>query len=803
MKNENISNPEFGGSSPQEEIVLKDLLLLLFRHRIWFVISVIVMVALGVLYVKTKPNIYSRTATVIVEDERRGGSVSEAAAFQEIFNMGGGSVYNEMGLFNSNRLMYEVVDRLNLAISYRVRDQLRTKELYRSTPVVVSFEDFIPAQRVSFILTMISTSQAQIRELTFHDPISSKLNVVLEDRVITLGSPVETDFGVFMVSSTLFMNEKFIDQPIYITRNNPKDVARRYNDALNVSLVDKYASILTISIADESINRAEDVINTLIEVYRDDAIDDKNRILENTSTFIDERLAIIETDLTAVDAEIETYKKDNNLTDLVSEGSMHLQSMNRLDQESLNVLNQLSMAKYMKSYLEDEANVSALLPVNVGITDSGLQQQVSVYNEYMNKRNKLLVNSSDSNPLVVDMQNILVGMRSSILLSVNNLIASLEIQSSNFTRKENENLGKIRDISSQQKYIVSVERQQKIKEELYLYLLNKKEESELQRSITESNCRIVDSAEGSDSPVAPNKKMIVLFCFMLGLALPAGVIYVITLFNTTVSSRKDLKGVLTVPYLGDIPIETTSIPKDNIVVEAGNRSALNESFSIVRDNIDFMSGDKSDRGHVIQLTSLNPASGKTFITVNMAMSMALGGSKVIIVDLDVRMATLSKILGYGTKGVGVSQYLNGNVASISELIVKHPGGVSFDVVPAGVIPPNPAELLKSKRLPALLDELRKEYDYIFIDNPPYGIVVDAAICARYSDQTIYVIRAGKCDKRFLPDIQEVYDSGKLPNMSLLLNGVNYETSNYGYGYSYSYSYQDEKKKSWIRTILGV
>ncbi|MFR9524078.1 MAG: polysaccharide biosynthesis tyrosine autokinase [Rikenellaceae bacterium] len=802
MSNNNLNNnTEVNDSSAYEEFDIKDFFIKCFHQRIWFIICAFCMLCLGVLYVKTKPNIYSRSAMIIVEDERRGGSTSEAAVFQEIFSMGGGSVYNEIGLLGSSRYMLEVVNRLDLVVDYRIGEKLRTTSLYKISPIKATFSDLAEEQNVLMKVDILEDGKILISDLTFYFTGKGKEKVVYDKMTVGFGEPITTAFGTFELNPTLFMNPEYVGRTIYVRRTSPKEVVINYKAVVNIAMVDKLASLVTISIQDESVARAEDVINTLITVYRDDAINDKNVILSNTSQFIDERLAIIESDLTAVDAEIEAFKSKNNFTDVASESNMYLQSVTRIDQESLVVSNQLSMARYMKSYLEDDSNVEALLPVNVGIADGGLQQQISAYNDNMNRRDKLLLNSSASNPLVVDLQRTLIDQRSSILLSINNLIASLEIQEANYLKKEAESLNKIKDLPSQQKYIISIQRQQTIKEQLYLYLLNKKEESELQLSITESNCRVVDYAEGHVRPVAPNKKMIVLFCFFLGLMIPAAFIYLKDLFSTTIKTSKDVKGAVSVPFLGDIPT-AVDIPRNELMVSDGSRTAINEAFRIIRDNLDFMTvGDSSTGGQVLQLTSLNPNSGKTFVGINMAQGISLGASKAVIVDLDIRKGTLSKIAGVGVKPVGATQYLMGKVKSIDEIIRPYHADAQFDIVTSGPLPPNPAELLKGERLKMLIDELRARYDYVIIDNPPYGVVADAAICARLCDRSIYVIRAGKFDKRFMSDIQELYDRERLPNMSLLLNGVDFKNSVYGYGYGYGYD--DMAKKSWIRKLLGI
>ncbi|MFR9516924.1 MAG: GNVR domain-containing protein [Rikenellaceae bacterium] len=666
MKSINKLSGAVSGIS-MEQISVKEIFTIFFRYRVWFIISMILMIALGLGYLAVVPTIYSRSAIVIVEDEGSGVGVSEATAFHEIFSMGASSVYNEIGLFRSNRLICEVVERLGLETSYRMRESVRMVDLYKSSPLKVSFVDILPDQNISFVAELLDNLQVKITGFVIYSQGQSSNRIVLDDRIVTFGNLVSTEYGGFVITPTLFMNDDMIGRRIYINRDSPKIMARNYLESLNVGMVDKFGSLISISIEDESISRADDIINTLIDVYRDDAVRDKNIILSNTTQFIEERLSIIEADLKAIDAEIERFKRNNNITDVLSEGNIYRESISRIDQENLNIENQLNMAQYMKSYLENEANISALLPVNIGIGDSGLQMQISQYNENMNQRNRMIVNSSVNNPLVIDLQNILAGMRSSILLSINNLIANLEIQARNISVKEVESLDKIKDIPSQQKYIVNIQRQQTIKEQLYLYLLNKKEESELQRSITESSCRVVDYAHGNLKPVSPNKIFILLFCIALGFIIPAILIYVIKQFNTMVMTRSDIKGVLQVPFLGDIPLQR-GIEDNGIVVTEGSRDAVGEAFRIVRDNIDFMNIDSSRRSSVIQLTSFNPNSGKTFVSINLAMSMALGGAKVVLLDLDIRKGTLSKAAHIRAHQVGVSQYLSGKIADVNKII---------------------------------------------------------------------------------------------------------------------------------------
>ncbi|MFI3263293.1 MAG: Wzz/FepE/Etk N-terminal domain-containing protein, partial [Rikenellaceae bacterium] len=400
MENKNLSEYK-DPQSQQEEINIADLIAI-FMHHIWFfIVSIIICVLLAVLYIKSSPSIYSRSATILVKDMYNGGMMGESAAFQEIFNTGSSTVQNEMGILKSRSLMREVVKRLNLDVSYKVKEGLKSVEKYKSTPLEVKFLDILPHQTFMFTATPIGEDKL---ELVFED---QELDT---NKTVKIGDSVTTFAGTMVINSIFFMNDEYIGKPITITRTNPEVVIEDYQTKLSVTQLDKFGSLINISITDESTNRAEDILNTLIEAYQDDAKNDQNKVLTNTSTFIDERLAVIESDLNQIDAEIEHYKKTNKLTDVISESSMYLESYSKLDSEGLGVENQLNMAEYMKAYLNDNSKLSDLIPSNVGVTDQGLQAQITEYNSLLTKRNKLLVNSSVNNPLVIDLQNTLTPM---------------------------------------------------------------------------------------------------------------------------------------------------------------------------------------------------------------------------------------------------------------------------------------------------------------------------------------------------------------------------------------------------------
>ena len=780
---------------------LMDLLRIGLANWYWFVLSVVVCMGIAFFYLKSKPFVYSRTASVLIKDDMRGGQLAtEATAFEELNMLNiKSSVDNELLVFKSKRLMTEVARRLRLDVSYKIHKRLRDVELYTRSPIMVQFPDATENMSFSFKVTPLSE-----KEILFSDfPESEDSIPVVKDIKALLNDTVMTPVGKVVVMPTLYYTEDYYHIPVTVKKSNLRGVAMACNSALQSTLASKTATIINLSINDVSAARAEDIINTLIAVYNEDAINDKNQIAINTSNFINERLIIIEKELGGVDSEIETYKKENRLTDITSETGMYLQTSTRYQQEGLGLENQQTLAKFIRSYLVDPLKSAELIPANTGISDTNIEGLIGEYNDLLLKRDKLIGNSSDRNPVVMDMNNSLDAMRQTIIRSIDNLITGLNIKIQNVRSQEAQTSRRISAVPTQQKYVLSVERQQKIKEALYLYLLNKREENALSQSITESNARIIDPATGSDLPISPKVKIVLLATLVIGFVIPAGILWLLTIMDTRVRGRKDVEENLSVPFLGEIPLREKTKKKDKkfvMAVQENGRDSVSEAFRIVRTNMDFMRvNSEQEQMQVIMFTSLNPDAGKTFVSSNLAMSLVLAGKKVVLVDLDIRKGTLSSNVG-GLKE-GVTNYLSGKITVIDSIIQQSEYHPNLDIITKGPVPPNPAELLLSKRLEEMIAVLKKKYDYVILDNVPSNMIADAVIVNRVADLTIYVIRAGSMDRRQLPEVEKLYKQQKFKNMAVLLNGVTYSRSAYGYykygyygygKYGYSYGYGEEK-----------
>lgn len=748
--------------------------------------------SVAVLYLMSTPSIYTRSAAILVKDDSKSGS--SGGAMSEFSDMGifrsNTNINNELFTLKSPALMTEVVRRLRLNETYTVRKGLKSVDLYKANPVAVTFGE-VMEKPVSFTIRIDSKDAFTISGLKVAGAESEN---TFAGR---MGDSIQTAAGTLFISPTKFYSDACIGISIRYAIGKADAIADRYLHALRVELGSKEATIINMSINDTSIARAEDILNTLIEVYNEKWIQDKNQIAVSTSQFIGDRLSVIESELGHVDENISSFKSEHLLPDVQAASSLYMAQSAENKKELLTLNTQLSTARYILKELK-EKSLSQPLPTNSGIANSNIESQISEYNNMVLNRNRLIANSSEKNPLVKDLANSLQSMQRTIIQSVENLIVSLNTQIRSIRQQEVATTSQLASNPSQAKYLLSVERQQKVKEELYLYLLQKREENELSQAFTAYNTRVITAPRGSALPTAPIKKNILLIAFALGLFIPAVIIFIMENINTRVRGRKDLDN-MNIPFVGEIPMDNNTKKKMgkkakeneyDIVVKEKNRNMINEAFRVVRTNLEFMAqGNK-----VVMISSMNPGSGKTFITMNLAISFAIKGKKVVVIDLDMRRASLSTYVD--KPKTGISNYLGGQVSDWKEIVVNNIVHASLDVIPVGTIPPNPSELLFSPKMEILIESLRKEYDFVFIDCPPVEIVADTSIIAKWADITLFIVRSGLMEREMLPVVDSYYAERKFNNMALLLNGTTvayggkYGYHRYGYHYGYG-NYSNE------------
>ena len=763
---------------------LKDIVDMVLKKWYWFAISIILCLSVSVLYIMMTSPVYTRSATILVKDSRKGGGASELAAFGDLtgFNTRR-NVDNELFVLQARRLMVEVVDKLGLTVNYTTRSGLRNVDLYRRSPIEVQFINDSNSGSCAFTVTL-SESNAYISEFVRsrqdgeEDSDDSEFSVS-----VPYGESVMTPYGEIIVNKTLYMEENYLNKEIRVSKRPRELVATQYRTAMHSSVANKMSSIINISLNDIVPRRAEDVINTLIEVYNNDAINDKQQIAEATADFIDVRLAIISKELGSVDSDIKTFKTRNSMVDIETETTKNITESSKLKTEVLSLESQIEMSKFVKDYLNDAGKDYALIPItDLGAgQSSALSKQIAEYNTLLLRREKYLQNSSLNNPVIQQLDRDRAALKNAILASLESNIATLDIQLKNLRREQAKTDARISSVPLQEQEYLSIARQQRIKEELYLYLLNKREENAISLAITENTARIVDSAFGPMRPVAPRKSFILLIALILGCAVPFVILYLRELLDTTVRSKHDIMKFTNVPYLGDIPVYSGPRTARGVVVRANGRDNISEAFRIVRTNMAFMNTDGRD-SQVLLVTSSNQHAGKTFVSTNLAMTLAMSGNKVLLVDLDLRRRTMSKHMGQRNNPIGISRYMSDKSVAVSDIISKTDLHENFDCIYAGLQPPNPAEQLMSERLDELFMECRKLYDYIVVDSVPALVIADAIIASRVADLTLYVVREGLLDRRQLPDIDNLYKQDKLKNMCILLNGASERNHRYGYTY---------------------
>ena len=792
MAESNTNNQNFLREE-ESSLSLTDIWNMIWGYKWWYLVSIIFFLLLGTFYLYRTPKVYNRAAKVVIDESnqdatmRNLGVVSSGMMRLRSFN----SVENEMEALSSPDLMQMVVTRLGLQTSYMEQQLFREVELYKNGPFEMVPAGDNPRSGYSFNVAKtadgkLALSKFQIRK--------DKIN---ETVVGAFGDTLQTPVGKIVIHPMQSENE--FKHPIRVSWSNSMATAKSYVGRLNLSLSGKESSVIVISQNDTYPSRASLVISTLVDAYNEVWINNKNRAAIATTEFINERLVIIERDLNAVEENLKKYKASNRLTDIKTAAKVYIDEASLYAAKSFEVNNQLSIAEFIREYLNDPANSSNLIPANLGLSNESVQAEIAEYNKQVLQRDRLFNGSGENNPYIADLNASLVAIRSSILRSIDNVISTLKLQLSKIESQEKQILNRISSSSGQELQLLSIERQQQITQNLYIFLLQKREENELAALINVGNTRMIMSPNGSPLPVSPNVMMILFTMFVLGCGVPFGIIFLKKMLDTSIKSKADL-GRLTVPFLAEVPRfvkkedRYKKFKKRNdddksicrVIVEQGSRDMMNEAFRVLRTNIDLMLG-KKEGSKVIMMTSFNPNAGKTFIIMNLAASMALKGAKVLLVDLDLRKASLSKQLDL--IHTGAASYLNGKIDDYRLYVDEI--APNFHVLPVGSLPPNPTELLISDRFAQMIEKMRGDYDYIFLDCPPIEIVADASIITDVADMSAFVMRANQMDKNVLPQIQQLYSDRRYRHMALILNSVDIQYKKYGYGkstYGYGYGY---------------
>ena len=619
------------------------------------------------------------------------------------------NIDNEIEILRSKTLIKHVVSELNLYTTYSAPGSFNDVELYKSSPVRVGLTPQ-EADKLSgpalFELTLSPGNTLDVKATVGGDAYSK--------RFTKLPALLTTPAGTF--TFTLAHDSVTVKEPQTLTAvvSNPLWTAKGYAGALSVEPTSKTTSIVIVSLKNTNKRRGEDFINKLIEVYNRNTNNDKNEVAEKTEEFIAGRIRIINDELFSTEKELETFKRDAGLTDLASDAQLAVSENSAYEKQQVENGTQLNLVSYLAEYISAPDKVNTVLPVNVGLTDQSLPPLISQYNEMVLQRNRLLLNSSESNPVIVNLDTSIRAMRENILTTLRSVKEGLLITKADLDRQAGKFNRRISNAPAQERQLVSISRQQEIKAGLYLMLLQKREENSIALAATANNAKIVDEAMADDYPVSPKTKTVYMIALLMGIGIPVAVIYVMGLLQFRIEGRADVEKLTSVPIIGDIPLAEEGEGKQgSIAVRENENDLMAETFRGIRTNLQFMLGEENK---VVLVTSTISGEGKTFVATNLAISLSLLGKKVVIVGLDIRKPGLNKVFSLSHKEKGITQYL-ANPQHTDLLSMVQPSEISpnLSILPGGTVPPNPTELLARQALVQAIDILKRHFDYVILD----------------------------------------------------------------------------------------
>lgn len=789
-----------------EEMQLVPLIKLCFEefksHWWWFVLSAVVCTSIGWFYQQKQQRIYQRQAVMLIEDSDAssvggtGGSMrsSKRNAMNSLLELNGVSVgdnlKNEIFILSSKRLMLRVVEKLHIDVDYTMQSSLHTKSIYgqKELPFEVLFQKQYKGKHTqSFKVAKKDANTITLKGM--HDKQGNEL----PEKDVQLGQMVQTPYGQLCVVRGKQFN-KWSAEDITVSRLSIDNAAERFLKELTASEYDKETSLIVLSCSDNNAERADQILACLYDTYKEDVVENKNRVAMNTAKFIDERIRIIGHELSSVENQLASFKKRNKLVDFSQSSQAMLTATNDAHQQSLQLETQLNVARYLNDYLHSHSNNHDLIPA-LNISDASFNSQIAKYNDVMNQRNQMASNSSEKLNIISELDRQLAQMRQSIAASLKSYVNSVELRLRDAQANESLLSGKVSGAPDQEKQGLDIQRQQSLKEALYTYLLNKREEVALQQAINEANVRLVEGPIGGENPVLPKRNMILLISLIIGLIIPTAILWIKHMLDVTVHGRKDIEEATTIPVLGEVPVVKDVEGDDTLITSLPSDSPMVEAFRILRFGLGYM----RQMPKVLMSTSTTPGQGKSFVTRNMAVILSMAGKKVIVIDADIRKRTLSRSFRHT---IGLTTYLSDEYTQVADIIKKDGITKGVDFIPAGHLPPNPSELLMSNRLEELVKRLRSEYDYVLFDTTPMFSVADASIVNSVADTTLFIIRVGVQNRDFLPELETMYQNDRFKSLCVVVNGIDPEHGYHGYGYGYGYGFDRKKKSAKVKNMIN-
>ena len=774
--------------SKEENIDVKELLFKYLIHWPWFVGAVVACLIAAWVYLHISTPVYNISATVLIKDDKKGGSAGMLSGLESLGLDGmissSQNIDNEIEVLRSKTIAKEVVEDLGLYISYTDKDEFPSRNIYKTSPVQVS----LTPQEADLL------EKPMIVEMTLQSQGSMDVNVQIDDEEYQkhfekLPAVFPTDKGTlafFLTPDSISSSKRTLEETTgseKITRNitatisKPLTVAKWYCKNMTIEPTSKTTSVAVISLKNSNVQRGKDFINKLLEMYNINTNNDKNEVAQKTAEFINERIGIISKELGSTEKDLESFKRGAGITDLTSDAQIALTGSAEYEKKRVENQTQINLLQDLQKYMQSEGY--EVLPSNIGLQDLNLAAAINRYNEVLVERKRLLRTSTENNPTIINLDTSIHAMKENVQVSLDRVLRGLFITKADLDREANRYSRRISEAPGQEREFVSIARQQEIKAGLYLMLLQKREENAITLAATANNAKIIDDAIADDAPVSPKGRMIYLIAVVLGVGIPVGVIYLLELTKFKIEGRSDVEKLTIVPIVGDIPL--TDEKQGAIAVFENQNNLMSETFRNVRTNLQFMLGNGKK---VILVTSTVSGEGKSFISANLAISLSLLGKKVIIVGLDIRKPGLNKVFNIPRKEVGITQYLANPEKNLMDLVQPSDVSKNLYILPGGTVPPNPTELLARDGLDKAIETLKKSFDYVILDTAPVGMVTDTLLIGRVADLSVYVCRADYTHKNEYTLINELAENNKLPKLCTVINGLDLKRRKYGYYYGY-------------------
>lgn len=757
----------------------------------WFLVCLILTMTGGFLYLRYTTPIYEARASIIINEENSKNSGPEMSGYTDLVmltNLGTKSIENEIAILRSRRLMDRVVTALDLHIQYFQSDNIRLVEIYEDLP---------------FSFNVLKLDEEKLKELggaKFKVIPDGKENLKIfnleTERTIRAvwGVPVDLGFANVVIKKNSGKNQNFSNETI-VTFSVSEKVASHYRNGIVLNHIDRNSNVIELVLKDPVQRKAQDIIDQLILEFNRDAIDAKNLIAGNTANFINERLDIINDELERVESGKEEFKENNRLTDIQAESQIFIQNASEYNKRRQEVGTQMELANAMLEYLSSSSK-SELLPANLGIEEGGVNMLIGEYNNLVLERNRILGGSTEKNPVVIQLNSRIDQIKTNIFQSLQRMRTNLQIAQNDLDRQSSSIGSKILAVPSQERQYRGIERQQNIKEVLYLFLLQKREENSLALAVTAPKAKIVDRAYSSGEVISPGFRRVILGSFALGLFIPFSLIYVKDLLNNKIKNKQDIETLAKeIAFLGELPkVEN----KKDFLIGVNDRSMLSESFRILITNMQYLLINSTDKkkGTKILVTSTVKGEGKTFTSVNLGITLANTGKRVLLLGADLRNPQLEAFKENKNEKLGISDYLACDQLYLDDLVSDSRLHPNLKILGSGSIPPNPSELLRLEKVELMLTKLEDFFDYLIIDSAPSLLVTDTFLISKFADLTLYVVRAGYTEKKLIKFAVDAKKTGAISHLSFVLNNVN--TSNLGYGNKYGYGYGESKKSIWGR-----